>query len=256
MLKKRIIPILLYSQGRLVKTVRFDLAAARDVGDPVKSVGVYNSQQADEIILLNIDRESRGWDRLGALVEKVAQVCFTPLTIGGGIRSFDDALRLISSGADKVVINSAAYRDKALITRIAERFGSQAVIVALDVRRDPESGLPILYSDCGGQREAVDLAGHIEACVAAGVGELLIQSIDRDGVMSGYDVELLRLVAEQVRVPVIGAGGSGDYEQLQAAFLEGGVDALACASIFHFSDSNPMRAKAALSNSGLRFKVV
>lgn len=256
MLKKRIIPMLLYAHGRLVKTAGFDLASARDVGDPAKSVGVYNSQQADEIVLLNIERTGRGWKSLAPLVEQVAQVCFTPLTIGGGISTFADAAALISSGADKVVINSAAYRDKGLITQVADRFGSQAVMIGIDVRRDPVSDRPVLYSDCGSSIETVTLEAHLDACVAAGAGEVLIQSIDRDGRMNGYDLELLRTVVGSVRVPVIGAGGSGDYDQLRDGFLDGGVAALACASIFHFSDSNPMRAKAHLSNFGLRFKIV
>lgn len=256
MLKKRIIPMLLYAHGRLVKTVGFDLPNARDVGDPAKSVAVYNSQQADEIVLLNIEREGRGWRSLGPLVEKVAQVCFTPLTIGGGITTYEDAAALISSGADKVVINSAAYRDKGLITKVAERFGSQAIIVGIDVRRDPISDLPALYSDCGSSIETVPLEEHLDACVDAGAGEILIQSIDRDGRMNGYDLDLLQTVVGRVRIPVIGAGGSGDYDQLRDGFLTGGVAALACASIFHFSDSNPIRAKANLSNFGLRFKIV
>lgn len=256
MLKKRIIPALLYAHGRLVKTVNFDLETARDVGDPVKSVAVYNSQQADEIVLLNIERDRPGWRGLAPLVEKVSEVCFTPLTIGGGISSFEDAAALISSGADKVVVNTAAYADKSLITRIAEHFGSQAVIVGIDVRRGGDGDRPILHSNCGSTPEPVALDDHIDQCVAAGAGEILIQSIDRDGSMRGYDLPLLRAVSDRASVPTIGAGGSGNYEQLKEGFLEGGVAALACASIFNFSDSNPMRAKAFLSNTGLRFKVV
>ena len=256
MLKKRIIPVLLYANGRLVKTVDFDLPSARDVGDPVKSVHVYNSQQADEIALLNIEREERGWRKLAPLVEKVANVCFTPLTIGGGVTTFEDAAALISSGADKVVINSAAYGNKALLTQVADRFGAQAVIVGVDVRRDRDTNLPTLWSDCGRMREDVTLESHLDACVAAGAGEFFLQSIDRDGAMQGYDLALLKAATQRVTIPVIGAGGSGSYDQLKDAFVEGGVDALGCASIFNFSDSNPIRAKAFLSNHDLKFKVV
>ncbi|RZJ01616.1 MAG: imidazole glycerol phosphate synthase cyclase subunit [Brevundimonas sp.] len=255
MLKKRVIPILLYANGRLVKTARFDLDAARDVGDPVKSVAVYNSQLADEIVLLNIEREARGWRALAPLVESVAKVCFTPLTIGGGVVTFEDAAALISSGADKVVINSAAYQDKRLITQVAEHFGAQAVIVGIDVRRG-EAGRPVLFSDCGMTIEPVDLDQHIRSVVAAGAGEILMQSIDRDGMMQGYDVDLLATASQIATVPTIGAGGSGTYDHLLRAFTEGGVAAVACASIFHFSDSNPLRAKAFLTNHGLHFKVV
>lgn len=254
MLKKRIIPVQLLMDGRLVKTVRF--GEWRDVGDPVKSSAVYNSQYADELIFLNIAREDRSIAPLISIIEAVSKVCFMPLAVGGGIVTADEAAQLIRTGADKIVLNSVLYRDRGVITTTADRFGAQAVIVAIDARFDPDAGDYRLYSDCGRIRENVSLDDHVARCIAAGAGEILIQSIDRDGTMRGYDLELVRRVQAMARIPVIAAGGSGNYEHLRDLYLETGVSAAACGSLFNFSDSNPIRAKAYLSNHGLHFKVV
>lgn len=253
MLKRRIIPIQLLLNGRLVKTVGFD--DWRDVGDPVKSSAVYNSQYADELIFLNIDRDRSSVEPLVKLLHGVSEVCFMPLAVGGGIRSFEDAATLIESGADKIVINSAAYGDPDILRRVADRFGQQAVVVGIDVRGSADSGYT-LVSDSGRTSQSVGLADHIRACEAAGAGEFLVQSVDRDGTMNGFDLDLLRQACAATRVPVIGAGGSGQYNHLKDAFLETEASALACGSLFNFSDSNPMRAKAFLTNYGLSFKVV
>lgn len=252
MLKRRIIPIQLLMNGRLVKSKRF--ADWRDVGDPVKSSAVYNSQYADELIFLNIARDRTSLQPLADLMQKVSQECFMPLSVGGGIRSFEAAAYLIQNGADKVVINSAAYKDRELISRVADRYGTQAVIVAIDAKRD--GGGYAIASNCARQEEGATLTAHIEVCEAAGAGEILIQSVDQDGTMEGFDLDLLRLVCSVASVPVIGCGGSGQYNHLKEAFLDTEVSALACGSLFNFSDSNPMRAKAFLSNYGLQFKVV
>jgi imidazole glycerol-phosphate synthase subunit HisF len=253
MLKKRVIPIQLLLNGRLVKTVGF--GEWRDVGDPVKSAGIYNSAHADELIFLNIDRNHPTIEPLVALLHKVSEVCFMPLAVGGGIRTFEDAAALIENGADKVVINSAAYKSPEVLRRVADRFGDQAVVVGIDVKKS-EAGSYIPVSDCGRSSEIVSLEDHIRACEAAGAGEFLIQSIDRDGRMNGYDLDLLRLACATAKVPVIGCGGSGQYNHLKEAFLQTDASALACGSLFNFSDSNPMRAKAFLTNYGLSFKVV
>lgn len=252
MLKRRIIPIQLLMNGRLVKTKRF--SELRDVGDPVKSSAVYNSQYADELIFLNISRERASVQPLIEVIEKVSLECFMPLSVGGGIRSFEDAATLIQNGADKVVINTAAYHSRELISRIADRYGSQAVIVAIDAARDGASYAAL--STSGSRTEPVTIEEHIQACEAAGAGELLIQSIDKDGTMEGFDLSLLGLVCAIAKIPVIGCGGAGQYNHLKEAFLNTDVSALACGSLFNFSDSNPLRAKAFLSNYGLRFKIV
>lgn len=253
MLKRRVIPIQLLLNGRLVKTVGF--GDWRDVGDPVKSSAVYNAQYADELIFLNIDRDRSSVEPLVKLLHGVSAVCFMPLAVGGGVRSFEDAAILIENGADKVVINSAAYGSAEVLRHVADRFGEQAVVVGIDVRGSAGDGYT-LVSDSGRTPQSVGLADHIRACEAAGAGEFLVQSVDRDGTMSGFDLELLRQACAAAKVPVIGAGGSGQYNHLKDAFLETDASALACGSLFNFSDSNPMRAKAFLTNYGLSFKVV
>ena len=254
MLKKRIIPIQLLLSGRLVKTRQF--GTHRDVGDPVASSKVYSAQTADELVFLNINRSMRDIEPLLAVLERVSAVVFMPLSLGGGVNSFDAAARLIRSGADKVVVNSCAYRDYGLVTRIADSFGSQAVTGGIDVRLSAETADYILYSDCGRREEPIALDDHLQRLVGAGVGEIFVNSIDRDGMMQGYDTPLLKRVAEAVGVPVIGCGGAGHYNHLRDAFLETRVSALACGSLFNFTDSNPIRAKAFLSNHGIPFKTV
>jgi cyclase len=251
-LKKRIIPVQLLIRGRLVKTREFD--TYRDVGDPVASSRVYNAQNADELVFLNIDRGSRRVDEMLTMLERVSEACFMPLALGGGIATAADAARLIRNGADKVVVNSAAYADPTILSRIADEFGAQAVIASLDARfRD---GAYELYSDCGRKREPIGLAQHLDRCIQHGAGEVLINSIDRDGTMQGYDVPLIDLVVRQSPVPVIACGGAGHYNHLKDAFTSTGVSALACGSLFNFGDNNPIRAKAFLSNYGIPFKVI
>lgn len=254
MLKRRIVPVQLLMGDRLVKTVEFD--RYRDVGDPAASSRVYNSQYADELIFLNIDRAVRTIDPLLRFMDRVSEVTFMPLSVGGGIGSVNDAMRLIRSGADKVVVNSIAYHNPAVIRGIADEFGSQAVVASIDVRADPVTGEYALYSDCGRRKESIGLAAHIEFVREHGAGEILVNSIDRDGGMRGYDLRLLRAVMQTSGLPVIGCGGAGHYNHLKEAFIESGVAALACGSLFNFGDNNPIRAKAFLSNYGLAFKVV
>ncbi|WP_448552042.1 imidazole glycerol phosphate synthase subunit HisF [Thalassotalea montiporae] len=252
MLKKRIIPLMLLLDERLVKTVQFD--SWRDVGDPVKSASVYNSQYTDELVLLNIARHSRSIDQLAELIPEIAKVSFMPLSVGGGINRFDDAAYLINQGADKIIVNSAAYSTPELITQIADKFGRQAVIVSIDTKH--QDSQHVLYSHCGQQAESISLEQHINTCQQAGAGEFMIQSIDHDGMMSGFDLELLNQVVAISKVPVIGCSGSGDYQHLKQAFVETGVSALGCGSLFNFSDSNPIRAKNYLTNYNLAFKQV
>ena len=255
MLKKRIIPIQLLLDGRLVKTVQF--GDFRDVGDPVKSSGVYNSTNADELIFLNIARDNRTINDLRQVIERVSEVSFMPIAMGGGIASHADASELIRTGADKVIVNSAAYSDLDVIARTAENFGSQAIVVSIDARQDPDNpSVYRLFSDCGRRFEPVPLVDHVRRCIDAGAGEIMIQSIDRDGTMSGFDLELIKQVKAVATVPVIAAGGSGNYDHLRDVFIDAKVSAVACGSLFNFSDSNPIRAKAFLSNHGLQFKVV
>jgi len=254
MLKKRIIPVQLLVNGRLVKTVQFD--SYRDVGNPVTSSKIYNDTDADELVFLNINRDHRTVEPLLTLIESVSEVCFMPLSLGGGIVSLQDAELLIKNGADKVVLNSACFVSESLVSRIADKFGRQAVIVSLDARYDPVSGSYVLYSDCGRKPEEVPIREHIRNMVEQGAGEILINSIDRDGTMKGYETGLIKLVVEEAGIPVIACGGAGNFDHMKEAFLQTRVSALACGSLFNFGDNNPIRAKAFLSNYELPFKVI
>lgn len=249
MLKRRIIPIELLDDGRLVKTIQF--AAPRDVGDPVKSSQVYSDQDADELMLLNISRTDRKLGKLLEVVARIAQECFVPLTVGGGIRNLNDARQLFAVGADKILINSAAYRNPELIAEIGEQYGKQAVVVGIDVRTHQKKFE--LFSDCGRKLEMLSLVDHLETVIDAGASEIMIQSICRDGTMSGYDLSLIRTVIARCSVPVIAAGGAGDFLHLKDAF-DAGVDATACGSLFNFGDNNPLRAKAFLKNYNIPLK--
>jgi imidazole glycerol-phosphate synthase subunit HisF len=250
MLKRRIIPIELYDQGRLRKTTTFE--SPRDVGDPVKSSQVYSDQDADELLFLNMTRAYRSVGQIISVIEKIARSCFVPLTVGGGIRTLLDAASLFAAGADKVVLNSVAYCEYGLIRDIAKVHGSQAIVVAIDVRITDE-GEYALYSDCGARRESISLEAHIRKVTQSGAGEILIQSIDRDGTMGGYDLELVREVVLNSSVPIIAAGGAGHFLHLKQVF-DCGVDAAACGSLFNFGDNNPLRAKAFLKNYAIPLK--
>tara|TARA_B100002003_G_C14147963_1_gene552037 strand:- start:2976 stop:3740 length:765 start_codon:yes stop_codon:yes gene_type:complete len=254
MLKKRIIPVQLLIDNRLVKTVNF--GNYRDVGNPVTSSKIYNATDADELVFLNINRDHRTVESLLSLIEKVSEVCFMPLSLGGGIKTLQDAEQLLKNGADKIVINSACYRDRTIISRIADQFGAQAVIVSIDTKLDELTNEYQLYSNCGRQLEDVSLEMHVKDSIDSGAGEIFINSIDKDGTMAGYDINLIKKVAEYSSVPVIACGGAGNFGHMKDVFLETVISALACGSLFNFGDNNPIREKAFLSNYGLPFKVI
>lgn len=251
MLKRRIIPVELLKSGRLVKTIGF--SGGRDVGDPIKSSKVYSDQDADELILLQIDRDCRSIETLSNVVSKVAEHCFVPLTVGGGISRIEDASRLFEAGADKILLNSIVYSKLDLIIDIAHKFGRQAIVIGIDVRL--ENGSYVLYSNCGKTRQNVELFNHIRNVIKAGAGELIFQVIDRDGMMQGYDLDLMRMVTSISTVPVIACSGAGNFIHLKEAF-ETGVEAVACGSLFNFGDNNPLRAKAFLKNYGIPLKKI
>jgi len=250
-LKKRIIPLLLLKNGRLVKSIQF--ANYRDVGDPISSASVYDSQQADELIILNIEGAAK-LPALIALANKMTRQVFMPVAFGGGIQNEQEAISLIQNGADKIVLNSICYESPHLISSIANHFGSQAVIVAIDVRF--VAGEWQLFSHQGEQRQNISLHKHILRCIQYGAGEILLQSIDNDGEMNGFSLQLVEEISSIVRVPIILAGGSGNYEHLLHAFQQTDISAVACGSLFNFTDSNPMRANAYLRNHHLPFKKI
>lgn len=249
MLKKRIIPIQLISNHRLVKTVKF--STPRDVGDPVMSSKVYSDQDADELILLNIDRGKNSFDSFVSTVEKIAKECFVPLSVGGGIKSLSHVRQLFSAGADKVIINSITFDNPQLIADISALAGTQAVVVGIDVKLINEKY--VLHSDGSKLAQSIPLSDHILRVIELGAGEIMIQSIDNDGLMQGYDIKMIKNVVGQSSVPVIVAGGAGSFVHLNEAF-EAQVNAVACGSLFNFGDNNPLRAKAFLSNLGVPMK--
>lgn len=253
MLKRRIIPVELLHQGRLVKTVAF--GAFRDVGDPLKSSQVYSDQDADELILLNIDRKHRDPRETARYLRDIAGKCFMPIAAGGGVRTIDDAKLLFEAGADKVVVNTAAYSDSELLAGIVSRWGGQALVVSVDVSRCLAEGQYVLKSNCGMKEETVGVVEHVRTMIGLGVGEILINSIDNDGAMNGYDLALIRLLRPVCSVPMIVCGGAGNYLHLKDAF-ELGVNAVACGSLFNFGDNNPLRAKAFLKNYNVPLKRV
>ena len=252
MLKKRIIPIELYDCGRLIKTKNF--MHPRDVGNPAKSSQVYSDQDADELILLNIARDRSFPAQFVQIVSQIAKNCYVPLTVGGSIQTKIQALSLFEAGADKIVVNSQAYENPGLITEIARDLGKQAIIVGIDVKKN-SSNVYSCLSDCSRRMENISLINHVQRVIEAGAGELIIQSIDNDGMMNGYDLELLSFLIERSSVPIIIAGGAGNFMDLLKAFQIGASGA-ACGSLFNFGDNNPLRAKAFLKNYNIPLKLV
>ncbi len=248
-LTRRIIPCLDVTGGRVVKGIEFvDL---RDAGDPVELAGFYDREGADELVFLDITATSDSRGTIIDVIERTADQIFIPLTVGGGIRSVDDIKQLLRAGADKVSINSAALANPSLISAGADVFGSQCIVVAIDTRRDPETGKWVVYSHGG--RKPVDRDAISWAVEAArlGAGELLVTSMDRDGTRDGYDLDLLEAIGSTVGIPLIASGGAGALEHLAEGLAPGRADAVLAASIFHFGDVRIHEAKTYLAQRGI-----
>jgi cyclase len=250
---KRIIPCLDVDAGRVVKGVRFQ--ELRDAGDPAELAAFYDRQGADEVVFLDITATSEGRGILLDAVARTADQVFIPLTVGGGVRSVSDAAELLTHGADKVSVNSAALADPQLITRCADVFGSQCVVLAIDARRRDEAEGWEVFSHGGRRatgREAVEWA--VDG-VRLGAGEILLTSMDRDGTLDGYDLGLLEAVTSAVRVPVIASGGAGGAGHMFAALTTGGAEAALAASIFHFGEVSIAGVKTELARRGLEVRL-
>ena len=232
-LAKRIVPCLDVDAGRVVKGTRFQ--ELRDAGDPVELAAHYDREGGDELVFLDITATVEGRAATLDVIARTAEQVFIPLTVGGGVRQDDDVRELLRVGADKVAINSAAVRDPALLQRCADRFGTQCMVIAIDARRRTEGGGWEVVVDAGRTptgRDAVEWAA--EATAERGAGEVLLTSMDRDGTGEGYDLDLLRAIADEVRVPVVASGGAGDLDHFAEALTEGHADAVLAASRLHF----------------------
>jgi cyclase len=249
---KRIIPCLDVTEGRVVKGVRFQ--ELRDAGDPAELAAAYDREGADEIIFLDITASSDARKILLDAVERTADQVFIPLAVGGGVRSVPDMAELLTHGADKVSVNTAALADPTLITRCAEVFGAQCVVLAIDARRRRDAEGWEVFSHGGRRatgRDAVEWAALGEGL---GAGEILLTSMDNDGTHTGYDIELTRAVSGAVRLPVIASGGAGSARHMYDALTEGGADAALAASIFHFGEISIPAVKQELEGMGLEVR--
>jgi cyclase len=249
MLTKRIIACLDVDAGRVVKGVQF--AGLRDAGDPAELAKAHSESGADEIVLLDITAAHQNRATLLDTVRRAATQLFIPFTVGGGIRTLDDAAAVFSAGADKVSINTAALSNPGLITGIANRFGSQAVVVAIDAKRSSNSHNWQAFTHGGRTPTDRDAVSWAQEAEALGAGEILLTSMDRDGTGSGFDCELTRAVADSVRIPVIASGGAGGAEHFLEVFREGRADAALAASIFHYGFSRLADLKRTLASQSV-----
>ncbi|MBP7701383.1 MAG: imidazole glycerol phosphate synthase subunit HisF [Phenylobacterium sp.] len=251
MLKVRVIPCLDVKDGRVVKGVNF--VSLRDAGDPVEQATAYDAAGADELMFLDI---TASHERRGAILDVIARtadVCFMPLSVGGGIRQVEDARRLLLAGADKISVNTAAVENRDLISACADAFGSQAVVVAIDAKRTDEGWRVFTY---GGRTDTgLDVVEYAVDAVKRGAGEILLTSMDRDGAKTGYDLDLLKAVTSAVNVPVIASGGAGNAQHMVDAVTKGGADAVLAASIFHFGEVSVAEVKQQMAKAHIPVRI-
>jgi cyclase len=246
-LRVRVIPCLDVKDGRVVKGVQF--VSLRDAGDPVEQARAYDAAGADELMFLDITASHENRGIILDVVARTADVCFMPLSVGGGIRTVEDARRLLLAGADKVSINTAAVENRDLISACADAFGSQATVVAIDAKRVDDGWRVFTY---GGRRDTgLDAVAYAVEAVEKGAGEILLTSMDRDGAKTGYDLPLLKAISSAVGVPVIASGGAGNTQHMVDAVREGGADAVLAASIFHFGEVSIGEVKAAMAAAAI-----
>jgi cyclase len=251
-LAKRVIPCLDVTAGRVVKGVNF--VELREAGDPVEIAARYDAEGADELCFLDITASSDERDILLHVIEAVAAQVFIPLTVGGGVRRVEDVRRLLNAGADKVSINTAAVQNPALVEEASGRVGNQCIVVAIDAKQKAGGGWEV-YTHGGRKATGLDAIDWARRMQAAGAGEILLTSMDRDGTRDGFDLALTRAVSEAVGVPVIASGGVGTLEHLAAGVLEGRADAVLAASVFHFGEFTVRRAKEHMRARGIEVRL-
>jgi cyclase len=252
MFKVRVIPCLDVKDGRVVKGIRFvDLV---DAGDPVEAAMAYDAAGADELCFLDITASHENRGIILDIVRRTAEACFMPLTVGGGVRTIDDIRNLLSSGADKVSINTAAVARRAFVKEAAEKFGDQCIVVAIDAKQVAPERWEI-FTHGGRRSTGLDAVAYAREVVALGAGEILLTSMDRDGTRTGFDVALTRAVADAVTVPVIASGGVGTLEHLVEGIRDGHASAVLAASIFHFGEHSVREAKEYMAKAGLAMRL-
>lgn len=249
MLAKRIIPCLDVDDGRVKKGINF--VHLTDVGDPVEIAAQYQKQGADELVFLDISATNEKRKTMIDVVEKVSQQVFMPLTIGGGVTSVDDIQNLLKAGADKVAINSAAVADPELITQGAQKFGNQCIVVAIDVKYDPDAQKYFVYTHGGKQKTDLEAIAWAKKVVELGSGELLVTSMDKDGTKDGFNIPLYQQLVQAVDVPIIASGGAGDLSDFSDVFLQSGVDGALAASVFHYGELTISDVKNHLASKGV-----
>jgi cyclase len=252
MLKIRVIPCLDVKDGRVVKGVNF--VNLRDAGDPVAAAIAYDEAGADELTFLDITASHENRGIMLDVVRRTAEACFMPLTVGGGVRAIEDIRALLTSGADKVSINTAAVARRAFVKEAAEKFGDQCIVVAIDAKKVSKPGQPDrweIFTHGGRNPTGIDAVAYARDVVALGAGEILLTSMDRDGTRQGFDIPLTRAIADAVSVPVIASGGVGNLEHLVEGIRDGHASAVLAASIFHFGEYSVRDAKAYMARAGL-----
>ena len=256
MLKTRIIPCLDVKDGRVVKGVNFvDLI---DAGDPVEAAAAYDAAGADELCFLDITASSDNRETIFDIVERTAERCFMPLTVGGGVRTVDDIRRLLTAGADKVSINTAAVTRRAFVGEGADKFGAQCIVVAIDAKKvsgASETDRWEIFTHGGRKPTGIDAVEYAREVVALGAGEILLTSMDRDGTKAGFDIALTRTIADAVTVPVIASGGVGNLDHLVDGVKEGHASAVLAASIFHFGTYTIGQAKQHMAAAGINVRL-
>jgi len=256
MFKVRVIPCLDVKDGRVVKGVNF--VNLRDAGDPVQAAIAYDAAGADELCFLDITASHEKRGIILEVVRRTAEACFMPLTVGGGVRTIEDIRALLSSGADKVSINTAAVARRAFVTEAAEKFGDQCIVVAIDAKQVSRPGEPPrweIFTHGGRNPTGINVVGYAKEVVALGAGEILLTSMDRDGTKKGYDIPLTRAIADAITVPVIASGGAGTLDHLVEGIRNGHATAVLAASIFHFGEYSVREAKSYMAKAGLPMRL-
>ena len=250
MLKKRIIPTLLYKDFGLVKGKQFN--SWRRVGSVLPTVKVFNLREVDELIFLDITATNNKKEPNYDLIKEISKFCLVPLTIGGGINSLDQVDKMFEIGADKVSVNTASYKNPKLIYEIANKYGIQCVVASVDVLYENKKWS--CYANSGLKNMKLDPVSWVKTLESYGAGEILLTSIDRDGTMNGYDHEIISAVSSSIKIPIIASGGAGNFDDMSYAISNSGASALSASSIFHFTEKTPMEVKKYLSNQGIAIR--